>query len=57
VLITRVALILAFLEASASASIFVVAICKDGIVAVADSRFAFTDADNPTGQPLAYADG
>lgn len=56
-LITRVALILAFLEASASASIFVVAICKDGIVAVADSRFAFTDADNPTGQPLAYADG
>jgi hypothetical protein len=37
------------------ASIFIVAICKDGIVAVADSRFTFADAD--TGRALAYADG
>ena len=54
---TRTALALVLLHCSAQASIFVVAISKDGIVAVADSRFAFTDADNPTGQPVAYADG
>jgi hypothetical protein len=39
----------------ARASIFIVAISKDGIVAVADSRFTFADAD--TGRTLAYADG
>jgi hypothetical protein len=37
------------------ASIFIVAICKDGIVAVADSRFTFSDAE--TGRNLAYSDG
>jgi hypothetical protein len=37
------------------ASIFIVAISKDGIVAVADSRFIFADAD--TGRAFAYADG
>ena len=37
------------------ASIFIVAICKDGIVAVADSRFTFFD--NDTGRAVAYADG
>lgn len=31
------------------------AICKEGVVAVADSRLTFSD--NATGQPLAYADG
>jgi hypothetical protein len=39
----------------ARASIFIVAISKDGIVAVADSRFTFSDAN--TGRALAYADG
>ncbi|HLI82425.1 MAG TPA: hypothetical protein VKV17_00835 [Bryobacteraceae bacterium] len=39
----------------AQASIFIVAICKDGVVAVADSRFTFSDADS--GRALAYADG
>lgn len=39
----------------ARASIFIVAICKDGVVAVADSRFTFFD--NQTGRALAYADG
>ena len=39
----------------ARASIFIVAICKDGIVAVADSRFTFFD--NETGRGVAYADG
>jgi hypothetical protein len=39
----------------AQASIFIVAICKDGIVAVADSRFTLADSD--TGRALAYADG
>ena len=39
----------------ARASIFIVAICKDGVVAVADSRFTFFD--NETGRALAYADG
>ncbi|HEY7388883.1 MAG TPA: hypothetical protein VH640_10260, partial [Bryobacteraceae bacterium] len=39
----------------ARASIFIVAISKDGIVAVADSRFTF--ADSETGRDLAYADG
>jgi hypothetical protein len=37
------------------ASIFIVAICKDGIVAVADSRFTFFD--NDTSRAVAYADG
>jgi hypothetical protein len=40
---------------AARASIFIVAICKDGIVAVADSRFTFSDAE--TGRAIAYADG
>lgn len=39
----------------ARASIFIVAICKGGVVAVADSRFTFFD--NDTGRALAYADG
>src|SRR5262252_8690363 len=39
----------------AKASIFIVAICKDGILAVADSRF--TLFDNDTGRAVAYADG
>jgi hypothetical protein len=46
---------LTFLCCRASASIFIVAICKDGIVAVADSRF--TVFDNDTGRAVAYADG
>ena len=53
----EVPLLVLLLTFNANASIFIVAICKEGIVAVADSRFAFNDADNPTGQPLAYADG
>jgi hypothetical protein len=39
----------------ARASIFIVAISKEGVVAVADSRFTFADSD--TGRALAYADG
>jgi hypothetical protein len=39
----------------ARASIFIIAISKDGIVAVADSRFTFFD--NETGRAVAYADG
>jgi hypothetical protein len=39
----------------APASIFIAAICKDGVVAIADSRFTFFD--NDTGRALAYADG
>lgn len=39
----------------ARASIFIVAICRDGVVAVADSRFTFFD--NETGRAVAYADG
>jgi hypothetical protein len=39
----------------ARASIFIMAIAKDGIVAVADSRFTFSDAE--TGRAIAYADG
>ncbi len=46
---------LACLALPIRASIFIVAICKDGIVAVADSRFTFADSD--TGRALAYADG
>src|SRR3974390_1893696 len=52
---SRVALLLAFACVPARASIFIVAICKDGIVAVADSRLTFSD--NDTGRVLAYADG
>src|SRR3974377_2409872 len=52
---SRAALLLAFACFPADASIFIVAICKDGIVAVADSRFTFSD--NDTGRALAYADG
>jgi len=48
---------LAWFRPSADASIFVLAICKDGVVAVADSRFAFVDITSATGRPLAYADG
>lgn len=50
-------LLLAGLQPRAGASIFVLAICKDGVVAVADSRFAFVDITSTTGKPLAYADG
>ena len=50
-------LILASFQPCADASIFVLAICKDGVVAVADSRFAFVDITSTTGKPLAYADG
>jgi hypothetical protein len=46
---------LAFFSSLADASIFIVAICQDGIVAVADSRFTFFD--NDTGRAVAYADG
>ena len=52
---SRAALLLLLACVSARASIFIVAICKDGIVAVADSRFTFFD--NDTGRALAYADG
>jgi len=52
---SRVALLLLGVCFHARASIFIVAICKDGIVAVADSRF--TLFDNDTGSALAYADG
>ena len=48
---------MALTQIAASASIFVLAICKDGVVAVADSRFAFADVTRPDGPPLAYADG
>jgi len=48
------ALLLALACLPARASIFIVAICKEGIVAVADSRFTFSD--NETGRALAYAD-
>jgi hypothetical protein len=47
--------VLACLAIPIRASIFIVAICKDGVVAVADSRFTFADSD--TGRALAYADG
>jgi len=50
-------LTLASFRPSADASIFVLAICKDGVVAVADSRFAFVDITSTTGKPMAYADG
>lgn len=50
-------LIAAWFAAAAHASIFVLAICKDGVVAVADSRFAFVDVTAVTDRPLAYADG
>jgi hypothetical protein len=50
-------LILAGLVIQARASIFILAICKDGVVAVADSRFAFVDNTSKTQKPLAYADG
>ena len=52
-----IALALVSFEVSATASIFVMAICKDGVVVVADSRMAFSDNAGATGQPLAYADG
>jgi hypothetical protein len=52
---SRVALLLLLACFPARASIFIVAICKDGVVAVADSRFTFFD--NDTGRALAYADG
>lgn len=53
----RILFILAVFQICSSASIFILAICKDGVVAVADSRFAFADVTRPNGQPLAYADG
>lgn len=53
--VAAIVLLLTFLCAPAGASIFIVAICKDGIVAVADSRFTFFD--NETGRAVAYADG
>ena len=53
----RILIILTLLSISAPASIFVLAICKEGVVAVADSRFAFADVTRADGQPLAYADG
>src|ERR1700687_4150601 len=49
------ALILAGFAGSAVPSIFVAAICKDGVVVVADSRLTFSD--NQTGQTVAYDDG
>lgn len=52
---SRAALLLLLACLPARASIFIVAICKDGVVAVADSRFTFFD--NDTGRALAYADG
>ncbi len=48
-------LLLLLWAGSARASIFVVAICKDGVVVVADSRLSFTD--RVTGRAIAYADG
>jgi hypothetical protein len=48
-------LLFAALTSSASASIFIVAITKDGVVAVADSRLTFSDS--ATGRPVGYADG
>ena len=53
----RILAAVALTQIAASASIFVLAICKDGVVAVADSRFAFADVTRPDGPPLAYADG
>jgi hypothetical protein len=52
---SKAALVLLLACLPARASIFIVAICKDGIVAVADSRFTFFD--NETGRAVAYADG
>lgn len=52
-----ISLILAWLASSANASIFVLAICKEGVVAVADSRLAFVDITSVTDRPVAYADG
>lgn len=52
---SKAALFLLLACLPARASIFIVAICKDGIVAVADSRFTFFD--NETGRAVAYADG
>jgi hypothetical protein len=54
-ILLRNSLLLALAAIPAQASIFVVAISKDGVVAVADSRFTFSD--NDTGRALAYADG
>jgi hypothetical protein len=54
-ILLRNSLLLALAWIPAQASIFVVAISKDGVVAVADSRFTFSD--NDTGRALAYADG
>jgi hypothetical protein len=51
------ALILLFTCRTATASIFIMAICKDGVVVVEDSRMAFSDVDSATDKPLAYADG
>ena len=53
----RIALMVVFFALRASASIFIMAICKDGVVAVADSRMAFSDVTSATDRPLAYADG
>ena len=50
-------LLIALLAARASASIFIMAICKDGVVVVADSRIAFSDITSKSDKPLAYADG
>lgn len=52
---SKAALLLLLACLPARASIFIIAICKDGIVAVADSRFTFFD--NETGRAVAYADG
>jgi hypothetical protein len=52
---SAVVLLAALVCFHADASIFIVAICKEGIVAVADSRFTFSDVE--TGRALAYADG
>lgn len=55
--LAHISLILASFAATADASIFILAISKDGIVAVADSRFAFADITSITDRPIAYADG
>src|SRR5579871_691802 len=51
----RTGALLAAFHASGLASIFIVAISKDGVVAVADSRITFSDA--ATGRAVAFADG
>jgi hypothetical protein len=53
--LSRLTSLLILLTGQAGASIFVVAVCKDGVVAVADSRLTFSDS--ATGRALAYADG